>query len=97
MSQVDLHNYSELSAISFTDTLRGEFILYYMSDKMTEEEALLEMECYSIGGHNPELYPYYIVIPKLKNPILQRIRANIYHEAYEKGSDEGYDRARIII
>mgnify|MGYP003309267886 CR=1 FL=1 len=96
MSQVDLHNYDKLSAISFTDSFRGEFILYYMSDKLSEEDALLEMECYTIGGHNPDLAPYYIVIPKVKNPILQRIRANIYHQAYEEGSDAGYDTARIL-
>lgn len=89
MSQVNLENYDELSAISFTDTYRGEYILYYMSDKMTEKDALLEMECHSIGGHNPDLYPYYIIIPKKKWDILQRIRGNIYHDGYEDGYAQG--------
>lgn len=100
MSEVILENYNELSAIRFTeeraDGYRTNYILYFMSDKMTEEDAKKEMHLHSMGGYDPKNRPYFIVIPDDKQPILQRIRANIYHDGYEKGYDKGLDAGEIV-
>ena len=79
---------TELNSIEFTVGHSG-YILYYMPDKMTESQALRECEFFDGGCCDIEVYPYFIIIPKLKSDIMQRIRQNIYQEAFEEGYRAG--------
>lgn len=63
-----------LRQINFT--MRGiKYIMLFDSDKMTEEEALIECEFVGCGmGHKEELFPYYLIVEEMKKPILNCIR-----------------------
>ena len=62
------------------------YLMYYMPDKMTEEQARIEAEFVGWGGgHDYNLFPYYIIIDKKKKDIMERIRNNIYEDGYKAG------------
>ena len=64
-----------------------EYLMLYMSDKMTDEQAFTECEFIGCGkGNNEKLFPYYIFIPKEKASIMQAITKN----AYDEGKSDGY-------
>lgn len=52
-----------------------EYCILYDSNHMTEEQALAECEFVGWGGgHDFELYPYYLIVPKKKKHILTCIK-----------------------
>lgn len=75
---------SKISAIMFTDHHNMDYILYYLSDKMSEKQALLEMEMRNMGGGDPSLFPYFIIVPTDKSPILSAIRDGIIETQYDE-------------
>jgi hypothetical protein len=55
--------------------------MLYDSDYLTDEQALIECEfdgCGMVG--NPELFPHYLIVDKMKTPILQCIKVHIAKE-----------------
>lgn len=55
-----------------------DYIMLFDGDKMTEEQALKEVEFTGWGkGCDESLYPYYITVPKSKQPILWAIRTHL--------------------
>lgn len=66
-----------LKQIDFT--MNGiEYIMLYDSDKMTDEQALAECEFVGWGmGKEKELFPYYLIVEKMKTPILHCIKRHL--------------------
>ena len=71
---------SEILQINFTTTYGGEYIGYFLADKFTDEEALLEIELRDMGGGDPTKKGYFLIVPKYKTPILSAIRENIIEQ-----------------
>lgn len=48
--------------------------MFFDDDYMTEEQALIKCEFVGWGaGHDESLYPYYLIVPVGKAPILKTI------------------------
>ena len=77
LCEVNIYMASEILQINFTTTYGGEYIGYFMADKFTDEEALLEIDLRDMGGANPDKKGYFLIVPKHKAPILAAIRENI--------------------
>lgn len=59
-------------------------VIFYDSDKMTEEQAANEFSRAMSGEKcNRDLLPYYIVIPKSKLPIMECICETEYKRGYD--------------
>lgn len=64
-----------------------EYYILYDDTFMTEEQAEKELEFIGWGmGFNPKLYPYYLILPKVKKPILKSIKKYFLSDMYEKES-----------
>ena len=73
--------------IKFVEYFHGfdEYYILYDDKYMTEEQAEKELEFLDWGmGFNPELYPYYIILPKVKKPLLKSIREYFTSGAFEE-------------
>lgn len=63
-----------LKQIEFTMEPGLKYFMFYDSEKMTEEQALLECEFVGWGGgHDESLFSYYLIVPVEKQPILKTI------------------------
>ena len=74
--------------VKFVEHWHGfdEYYVFYDDQYMTKEDAEKELECLGLGmGYRPELYPYYLILPKVKKPILSAIKEHLI--------DQGYDMA----
>ena len=62
-----------LKQIDFT--FRGiDYYMFYDDTHMSSEQALIECEFVGCGmGYNKDLFPYYMIIEKAKEPILKAI------------------------
>ena len=67
-------------------TLSGiEYSMFYDSDKMTKEQALIECEFVGWGmGHDKSLFPHYLIVEKMKAPILKTIGNHCREEERNK-------------
>lgn len=66
-----------------------EYYVFYDDTYMTQEQAEKELECMDMGmGYDPEKYPYYLIVPAAKKPILSAIKEYL--------TDMGYDIAHNI-
>lgn len=66
-----------------------EYYVFYDDAYLTQEQAEKELECMDLGmGHDPAKYPYYLIVPAVKKPILSAIKEYL--------TDMGYDIARNI-
>ena len=66
-----------LKQIDFTIN-NVEYCILYDSTKLTEEQAIIECEFVGWGmGHDESLFPYYIIVEKVKTPILKCIKEHI--------------------
>lgn len=75
-----------LKEIDFTTNTGLKYIMLYDSDYLTEEQALIECEFVGCGmGHNEELFPHYLIVEKMKTPILHCIKEHISEKEYERG------------
>jgi hypothetical protein len=62
-----------------------EYYIFYDDTFMTEAQAEKELEFLDWGmGFNPELYPYYLILPKIKKPLLKSIKEYFLNGAYEE-------------
>ncbi len=63
-----------------------EYFVFYDDQFITQEQAEKELEFMDWGmGCNPDLYPYYLILPAVKKPILSAIKEYL--------TDQGYDIA----
>ena len=52
-----------------------EYYVFYDDEHMTQEQAEKELEFMDLGmGYDPEKYPYYLILPTEKKPILSAIK-----------------------
>lgn len=62
-----------------------EYYVFYDDTYMTQEQAEKELECMDMGmGYDPEKYPYYLILPAVKKPILSAIKEYFLSGAYEE-------------
>jgi hypothetical protein len=75
-----------LKQIDFEMDTGLQYMIFYDSDKMTEEQAIAECEFVGWGkGCNEALFPYYLIVPKEKKPILECIKEYISDKWYDIG------------
>lgn len=63
--------------VKFVEPWHGfdEYYILFDDEYMTQEQAEKELEFLDWGmGYNPELYPYYLIVPKAKQPLLASIK-----------------------
>jgi hypothetical protein len=66
-----------------------EYYIFYDDTYMTQEQAEKELEFMDMGmGYDLEKYPYYLIVPAAKKPILSAIKEFL--------TDQGYDMAHNI-
>lgn len=58
-----------------------DYIMYYLCDKMTVDDACKEIDLIDMGGGNPEFAPYFLIVGENKAPILSAIRDRIIETA----------------
>lgn len=76
--------------VKFAEHWHGfdEYYVFYDDAYMTEEQAEKELEFMDWGmGFNPDLYPYYLILPKVKQPILSAIKEYLTDMGYDMGKD----------
>ena len=60
-----------------------EYFILYDDEYMTQEQAEKELEFLDWGmGYDPEKYPYYLILPKKKKPLLKCIKEYFLSGAY---------------
>ena len=73
--------------VKFVEHFRGfdEYYIFYDDKHMTQEQAEKELEFIDWGmGFDQELYPYYLILPKVKKPILRCIKDYLMGGAFEE-------------
>ena len=73
-----------------------EYYVFYDDTYMTHDQAVKELECMDMGmGYAPEKYPYYLILPAAKKPILSAIKEYLtdpgYNMAHDRYMEEKYD------
>jgi hypothetical protein len=61
----------------------NEYYVFYDDEHMTQEQAEKALELIDWGGWEPELTPYYLIVPAVKKPLLNSIK-----EYFESGRHE---------
>lgn len=61
-----------------------EYYVFYDDTYMTREQAMKELECMDMGmGYDSEKYPYYLIVPAVKKPLLRSIKEYFVSGVYE--------------
>ena len=69
-----------------------EYYVFYDDAYMTQEQAEKEFECMDMGmGYDPEKYPYYLIVPAVKKPILSAIKEYLIDEGYDMATDQHWE------
>jgi hypothetical protein len=69
-----------------------EYYVFYDDTYMTQEQAEKELECMDMGmGYDPEKYPYYLIVPAVKKPILSAIKEYLIDEGYDMATDRHWE------
>ena len=61
-----------------------EYYVFYDDEHMTAEQAEKALEFIDWGCWEPELTPYYLIVPAVKKPILRSIKEYFLSGAYER-------------
>ena len=62
----------------------NEYYVFYDDKYMTAEQAEKALEFIDWGAWEPELTPYYLIVPAVKKPILSAIKEYFLSGAYEE-------------
>ena len=62
----------------------NEYYVFYDDEHMTQEQAEKALEFIDWGTWEPELTPYYFIVPAIKKPILRCIKDYFLSGRYEK-------------
>ena len=79
--------------VKFVEPWHGfdEYFVLYDDEHMTHEQVEKELEFIDWGmGYDPEKYPYYLILPNEKQPILRCIKEYFLSGAYEEENNENY-------
>lgn len=69
-----------------------EYYVFYDDTYMTQEQAEKELECMDMGmGYDPDKYPYYLIVPAVKKPILSAIKEYLIDEGYDMATDRHWE------
>jgi hypothetical protein len=69
-----------------------EYYVFYDDTYMTQEQAEKELECMDMGmGYDPEKYPYYLILPAVKKPILSAIKEYLIDEGYNMATEQHWE------
>ena len=73
--------------VKFVEPWHGfdEYYVLYDDEYMTHEQVEKELEFIDWGmGYDPEKYPYYLILPAAKKPLLSCIKEYFLSGAYEE-------------
>ena len=76
--------------IKFVEPWHGfdEYYVFYDDEHMTREQIEKELEFLDWGmGYDPEKYPYYLILPAAKKPLLSCIKEYFVSGAYKEDTD----------
>lgn len=62
----------------------NEYYVFYDDEHMTAEQAEKALEFIDWGCWEPELTPYYLIVPAVKKPILRSIKEYFLSGTYER-------------
>ena len=68
-----------------------EYYVFYDNEYMTQEQAEKALEFIDWGSWEPELTPYYLIVPAVKKPLLNSIKEYFVsgrHKETEDGSED---------
>jgi hypothetical protein len=69
-----------------------EYYVFYDDTYMTQEQAEKELECMDMGmGYDPAKYPYYLIVPAVKKPILSAIKEYLIDEGCDRATDRHWE------
>lgn len=61
-----------------------EYYIFYDDEHMTQAQAEKALEFIGWGDWEPELRPYYLILPVIKKPILRCIKEYFLSGTYEE-------------
>lgn len=64
-----------------------EYYVFYDDEHMTAEQAEKALEFIDWGSWEPELTPYYMILPAVKKPILRCIKEYFLSGAYDEDKE----------
>ena len=65
----------------------NEYYIFYDDEHMTQEQAEQALEFIGWGNWEPELTPYYLIVPAIKKPILKCIKEYFLSGRYEEENE----------
>jgi hypothetical protein len=65
----------------------NEYYVFYDDEHMTQKQAEQALEFIDWGSWEPELTPYYLIVPAVKKPILSAIKEYLIDEGYDMATD----------
>ena len=77
--------------VKLADRFTGfdEYYIFYDDKYMTQEQAEKELDFMDWGtGFDSKLYPYYLILPKVKKPILSCIKDYLMEIGYDTASSK---------
>jgi hypothetical protein len=66
-----------------------EYYVFYDDEHVTAEQAEKALEFIDWGSWEPELTPYYLIVPAVKKPLLSCIKNYFVGGAYEEAKANG--------
>lgn len=68
-----------------------EYYVFYDDEHLTQEQAEKALEFIDWGGWEPELTPYYLIVPAVKKPLLNAIKEYFESGRHEEAQDDSED------
>ena len=69
----------------------NEYYVFYDDAHMTQKQAEQALEFIDWGSWEPELTPYYLIVPAVKKPILSAIKEYLIDEGYDMATDRHWE------
>jgi hypothetical protein len=69
----------------------NEYYVFYDDEHMTQKQAEQALEFIDWGSWEPELTPYYLIVPAVKKPILSAIKEYLINEGYDMATDQHWE------
>lgn len=69
----------------------NEYYVFYDDKHMTQEQAEKALEFIDWGSWEPELTPYYLIVPAVKKPILSAIKEYLIDEGYDMSTEQHWE------
>jgi hypothetical protein len=69
----------------------NEYYVFYDDEHMTQKQAEQALEFIDWGSWEPELMPYYLIVPAVKKPILSAIKEYLIDEGYDMATERHWE------